>query len=94
MIIGIVWYKEEDYPILKNLFEDGNTLPDSYSEWLEKTQNLFNQLIQKGLTPIKAYIDPETFPKWCIKRGHRLNAKARTAYANFIAANSINTNHP
>ena len=58
MVIGIVWYKEEDYPILKNLFEDGDTLPDTYSEWLEKAQNLFNQLIQRGLTPVKAYIDP------------------------------------
>jgi len=58
MVICIVWYKEEDYPILKNLFEDGDTLPDTYSEWLEKAQNLFNQLIQRGLTPVKAYIDP------------------------------------
>jgi len=93
MVIGIVWYKEEDYPILKNLFEDGDTLPETYSEWLEKAQNLFNQLIQRGLTPVKAYIDPETFPEWCIQKGHHLNAQARTAYANFIAANSVNNNH-
>jgi len=93
MVIGVVWYKEEDYPILKELFEDGDTLPDSYSEWLEKAQNLFNQLIQRGFTPIKVYINPDTFPKWCIERGHSLNAKARTAYANFVAANSIHNNH-
>jgi len=45
MVAGIAWYKEEDCPILKNLFEDGDTLPDTHSEWLEKSQNLFNQLI-------------------------------------------------
>ena len=93
MVIGIVWYKEEDYFILKDIFEDGDTLPDTYSEWLKKSQDLFNNLIRKGLTPIKAYINPKTFPQWCIQRGYRLNAQARTAYANFIAANSIKTNH-
>lgn len=84
-IIGMVWYKEQDYLPLRDIFTDRDKLPTTYSKWLEKANNGFNHFTSKGNIVIKAHIDPKTFPKWCSDRGHSINATGRNEFANFIA---------
>jgi hypothetical protein len=79
---GIAWYKPEDYDRLRQLFSDGENLPGTYAEWLSKAQNLFDQLVDEGLTVEKVYINPDTFPGWCAVRGLDINSKARVRFAN------------
>jgi len=91
--LGIAWYKEEDYLRLKDLFVDGHTLPDTFNEWLDKAQNLFNQHRTKGHIVEKVYIDPNTFPDWCRGRGLDIDTNARSEFASeFVARKYINQN--
>ena len=83
-VIGFAWYRREDYDRLKAMFKDGEKLPDTYEDWLAKAQNTVLNLADRFLIE-KSYIDPETFPMWCAKRGLQMDAIARTRYSAEVA---------
>jgi hypothetical protein len=33
--VGVAWYREADWPRIKELFPDADKLHDSYAEWLK-----------------------------------------------------------
>ena len=81
-VVGLAWYRKEDYERLMAMFKDREKLPDTYEDWLAKAQNVILTLSASGLLRVeKSYIDPETFPPWCVKRGLEMDASARTRYA-------------
>jgi hypothetical protein len=55
-------------------------------ELVEEPQELYDKLTAAGHVVVKAYIDPDTFPKWCQAHGLEMNAKARTRFGNDCAA--------
>jgi len=90
-IIGIPWYRKENYSRFKSLFVDGHNLPDTFDDWLKKSQDLLSCLQSQGHIIEKVYIDPDTFPEWCRRRGLDINSRARTDFANdFVARKYIN----
>ena len=36
--VGAYWIKEEDYPVLLQLFDDGDKMPPSWKEWLKMAE--------------------------------------------------------
>jgi hypothetical protein len=80
-ILGIAWYRREDYPILLNLFSDRAILPATYDDWFKRAENLMDQLKTSGFAFQRVYIDPQTFPAWCAARGLDVNAEARSRFA-------------
>jgi len=80
-VVGIAWYKREDYETLKRLFTDGENLPTTYDDWLNRAESLLNQLRRNGQAFRKVYIDPNKFPGWCAARGLDIDAKARTRFS-------------
>jgi hypothetical protein len=85
-VTGIAWYRREDYERLKEMFPDGDTLAYTYDDWLKTAQDLYDRLTKAGDIPVKAEIDPETFPEWCRARGMEMDGKARVAYGVACAA--------
>jgi|CZKS01.1.fsa_nt_gi hypothetical protein len=81
-VVGIAWYKKEDYKTLLSLFTDSEKLASSYEEWLKDAECLLDQLRRNGHAFQKVYIDPKTFPTWCATRGLNIDAKARIRFAN------------
>ena len=80
--IGMVWYKESDYDRLKAMFIDGQVLPRSFLQWQDLAEQGRKRLVRQGHIVVKAYIDPDTFPDWCIQQGHKLDASGRNAFGN------------
>jgi hypothetical protein len=80
-IVGVAWYKKEDYETLKRLFTDGENLPETYDEWLKKAEGRLDEFRRNGQAFQKVYIDPDTFPAWCASRGIDIDAKARTRFS-------------
>ena len=37
--VGAYWIKEEDYPVLLQLFDDGDKMPPSWKEWLKMAED-------------------------------------------------------
>jgi hypothetical protein len=83
---GIAWYRSQDYDRLKTMFPDGWKLPDTFEEWLEIAQILYDKLTADGHLVVKAYIDPNTFPEWCRAKGMEMDADARMDFGNDCAA--------
>jgi hypothetical protein len=85
-IVGIAWYKPENFDQLLAMFEDGNTIRLSYPEWLKAAELGVERHQREGKTTVKINIDPVEFPRWCAYEGMLMNAQARIAYTNFAAA--------
>lgn len=84
-IQAMVWYKEEHWDTLKKLFADGDMLPLSYQDWLTRAEAMKADVEAAGDAVIKVYIDPETFPEWCEKKGLPMNSEARSQLAIEVA---------
>lgn len=80
-ITGIAWYRRQDYQRLKQMFTDGEKLPDTYGQWLVSAQRIYDTLKLSGQTVEKVLIDPEEFPKWCKANKQKLDTLGRTTYA-------------
>lgn len=62
-VIGIGWYRQEHYDQLKEMFKDGDKLPDTYAQWLALAQNVCDKLTADGFEVVRAEISPDTFPE-------------------------------
>lgn len=84
-VVGIAWYRREHYSALLLMFEDGDKLPGSYDEWLRRAEGTRKGLEAKGVRVVRAYIDPDEFPRWCRSKGLNVDADARMAFSSEIA---------
>lgn len=82
---AMVWYKKEDWDRLQEIFVDSHLLPKSYDDWLNRAEEMKEKVQNQGDAVIKVFIDPETFPEWCEKKGLQMDAEARSTLAIEVA---------
>ncbi len=82
---AMVWYKEEDWDILMDLFPDRHLLPPTYADWLGRAEDMVKKVEGSGDVVMKVFIDPETFPAWCKEQGKEMNSEARAELAIQVA---------
>jgi hypothetical protein len=75
--IGVVWFREEDYPALLGIFEDANKMPGTWKEWLKGAEQMEKRTQTDGHITERVYIDPDTFPDWCRREGVGVNREGR-----------------
>ena len=63
--VGAYWIKEEDYPALLAIFDDGPRMPRTWKEWLTMAEEMEKGLKAYGHVVLRVPIDPKTFPDWC-----------------------------
>ena len=63
--VGAYWIEETDYPALLKIFDDGNTMPRTWAEWLKIAEEMEKGLKAYGHPVMRVRIDPATFPAWC-----------------------------
>ena len=83
--VGIPWYRPEDFESLRRLFIDRDVLHDTYDEWLTSARRIEKDLKDSGAFTVRAYIDPRTFPAWCLAKGMLPDEKARSTFASEAA---------
>jgi hypothetical protein len=81
-LLGIAWYREDDYPSILDVMTDSHLLPRTFREWKKRAESTESQALREGKIVVRAVIDPKAFPGWCVVRGLNIDAKARTAFAN------------
>lgn len=92
-VIGLVWYRQENYAAILQIMTDAANLPATYTDWLKHAEQTEQRLKSQGHITVKAYIDPATFPGWCRTRGLNIDAKARMDYANAVAYETARGTH-
>lgn len=85
-VLGVTWYTRENYAVMRSLFADGNTMPETYDVWFKQAQKTIHFLQKQGFILVKVMLEPERFPHWCRQRGFAMDAPARAEYARFISA--------
>ncbi len=81
--VGAYWIDEADYSAALRIFDDGNTLPRSWKEWLKIAEEMEKGLKAYGHVVERVRIDPATFPAWCAAHGTTPGRQGRKA---FVAA--------
>jgi hypothetical protein len=38
--VGVTWFREEDYPILLEIFDDADKMPRTWKEWLKRAEQM------------------------------------------------------
>ena len=67
--VGAYWLEEADYPAAKQLFDDRDTLPSTWKEWLKMAEEMEKGLKAYGHPVMRVRIDPATFAQWCAAHG-------------------------
>lgn len=80
-IVGIVWYKQEEYDACMEIMIDRASINQPYHLWRMKAETAEKRQRRAGLTVIRAHINPATFPEWCRARGLDIGADARNQFA-------------
>ncbi len=81
--VGVYWLEEADYPAAQQIFEDGNTLPRSWKEWLKIAQEMEQGLKAYGHPVMRVRIEPVAFAAWCAENGTTPGRQGRRM---FVAA--------
>ena len=58
--VGAYWVKEEDYPALLKVSDDGNKMPRTWKEWLKIAEEMERGLKAYGHVVMRVHIDPKT----------------------------------
>lgn len=84
VIIGVGWYSEDEWTMLKFLADDREALDSTYEHWRVGAERTFRERKKSlGLQLVKVPVDVEMLPRWCRDHGCRLDAQA---LARFLAA--------
>jgi hypothetical protein len=81
--VGVYWIKEEDYPALLTIFDDGSKMPPTWGEWLKMAEEMERGLKAYGHPVMRVRIDPGTFSDWCAAQG---TTPGRDGRKKFVAA--------
>jgi hypothetical protein len=84
--VGLPWCRKEDYSAFLAMSEDASELPKTWEQFVKFSEEVESNFLVQGYIVERAYIDPETFPGWCILNGKRVNSKGRMKFAAMFAA--------
>lgn len=82
---AMVWYKEEHYQPLLEMFTDKELLPKSFADWEVRAKAAKKEVEAAGDQVIKVFLEPETFAEWCKKNNCPPDAEARSQLAIEVA---------
>ena len=88
-IIGMAWYKPQNFARLRAMFEDGHKLHDTYDEWLVAADQGRKTFEAKGHRVVCVDIAPDKFTEFCKSKGLKLDADARNIFANTYAVQML-----
>ena len=82
-VIGVAWYRPEQWETLRNVSVDRDKLEETYAEWLVDAERVVKQLQQQGLRVIKVDVEISDLMLWCEGQRIPVDGEARSNYAAF-----------
>jgi len=80
MIVGIAWYRQDQYGLLRALAVDADSMANTYEEWLAGVTKTMEDLRRQGVVARKVDVEVKELVAWCQQRGRPLNGEARSTY--------------
>ena len=79
LLIGIAWFTSEQWPEVQRSMVDKSD--ETYSEWLSHAEDLEAKLKKEGQDVARVPMDIGDFEIWCIRKGKKRDASARSEYS-------------
>jgi len=71
------WYRRKEYALMREILEDGETLPLNFDEWEENAESEREAAKREGNSTIPVFLDPDEFFTFC--REKRISPNSTTA---------------
>lgn len=81
MVIGIAWFRRDEWPKLLEVSADRDQLENTYDEWLESARRTLLKLRAEGRRMEKVEVGVEQLLEWCRTRHVPVDAAARAGLA-------------
>ncbi len=81
VVMGVAWYKREQWERLREISEDGDELGATYEEWERNVEKSLREMQKAGMYPEKVEIDVEGLLHWCNEQDRAVDGSARAQYA-------------
>ncbi|MDO8690451.1 MAG: hypothetical protein Q7R39_10665 [Dehalococcoidia bacterium] len=79
-IVGVAWYRKDQWEELLRLSEDRASLEDSFGEWLIDARLTLLRLRREGLDVRQVEVDVNDLASWCKEEGVHITASSRAGY--------------
>jgi len=89
MVVGIAWYRPEQYGLLRALSTDTDSMEKTYEEWLAGVNRTVDELRRIGVVAQRVDVEIKELVAWCQQRGVPLDGQARAQFA----ADSLRLDH-
>jgi hypothetical protein len=79
-VLGIAWYRREEWEDLKAYCEDRETMEDSYDDWKREATKALHEFQQSGEHAEAVDFNLHEFQKWCTAHNKLPNASSRSEF--------------
>ena len=80
-IVGIAWYRPEEWVALKEFCEDRDAMDSTYEIWKKGVHKVMRKLRSEGQRVVPVDFSLEEFKVWCVANRKRPIAASRSEFA-------------
>jgi hypothetical protein len=80
VVIGIGWYRPDQWRLLREVSSDADKLEETYAEWETGAAKAFEYAKNPAVLIVKVDVDVEELLIWCQQQGIAVNADARAIF--------------
>jgi hypothetical protein len=79
-VVGIAWYRREQWNRLREISSDRDELEETYDEWVGNAVKALENLRAAGMDPVKVDVDSEDLLEWCRGKERPVNGQSRSSF--------------
>jgi len=79
--VAMAWYRRDQWGLLRTISTDGQSLEQTYDEWVAFASKQVRDLESKGFHVHKIEAEVGALTRWCESQGRAVNGDARAEYA-------------
>jgi hypothetical protein len=79
-ILGIAWYRREEWSHLLEIAADRDELEDTYEEWLHIAEMRLHEMTEAGINAMRVYINVDELQDCCVGHGRPVDGSARAVF--------------
>jgi len=82
------WYRREEYALIREIMDDGDTLPLNFDEWEKNAESERAAAKREGVSIIPVFLDPDEFFTFCKEKKISPDKATATEFASSRGAAS------
>lgn len=80
MVLGIAWYRAEQWQRFRSLATDRDALHDTYAEWEAAATEKLGELRALGINAQPVLVDVDELARWCLDHNLAFDGAARSQF--------------